>query len=58
MGAEAKRAADSLASDLSLGSGSLLISALWSWTSAVGKGGLETEGAGASGLCFLRQQLL
>lgn len=50
MGAEAKRAEDSLASDLSLDSGSLLIFALWSWTSGVGKGELETEGAGASGL--------
>lgn len=50
MGAEAKRAADSLASRLSPGSGSLLIFALWSSTSGVGKGELETQGAGASGL--------
>lgn len=38
MGAEARRAADPLASDLSLGSASLLIFAPWSSTSGGGKG--------------------
>lgn len=45
-----ERAGDFLASDLCLGSGSLLIFALWSSASGVGTEELETEGAGASGL--------